>query len=622
MGTTSYSEGSAQFSRPCRFQSGKGIGAILSQKGHPIEYFSQKLSTRMQQASTYHREMFAITQVVSKWRQCLLGTRFTILTDQQSLKNLTNQTIQTPEQQKWLTKLVGYDFHIIYRPRKQNLATDALSCNSNASLVAIYVRTFNLEQELKSLNRSHPELLAIQQALQTGVENHGDYQFKDMMDCYFLKMKATNLHPAGLLQPLPIPDQVFEDIAMDFITCLPSSKWKTTILTVVDCLTKYGHFIPLSSTFSNQLVAEEFIVGVIRLQGPPRTIVIDRNPRFLHSFWQEINRLQGLTLVMSTTYHPQTDGQLEALNKCLEQYLHCYVADNPSKWVTMLPRAVQYFVPTFAGMTPFQALYGQEPPTVTRYILGSTSSELVAAYLIHRDAVLELLKGNLIKAQTRMKNFADKHPTELVFALGDWVFVKLKPYRQLSVRLKGVTSLEDDTLLQDCPDQTEIDDFNLEDKVDFQEGSNVVKSVDTSVNLNNKEDAFTEISRNPRNSEARVKDYHAKIWIRELPSSVQYLAHTIKQHWLVEKLGGATCVNAGFLSLEQLDLRYSNLIAGGIPKDIGSLFSLKVLNLTGNNFEHLPQSLAQLCVVEHLSLSYSKGLKEFPGFMRMPNFDT
>lgn len=69
--------------------SGLGIGAILSQRGHPIAYFSQKLSPRMQRASTYHREMFAITQAVSRWRQYLLGRQFMIFTDQQSLRNLT-----------------------------------------------------------------------------------------------------------------------------------------------------------------------------------------------------------------------------------------------------------------------------------------------------------------------------------------------------------------------------------------------------------------------------------------------------------------------------------------------------------------------------------------------------
>lgn len=100
----------------------QGIGAVLAQKGHPMAYYSRKLSNRMQGASTYYGQIFAIKQAVSKWRQYLLGRRFTIYTDQQSLKNLTNQTIQTPEQQKWLSKLVGFDFQIIYRPGKLNQA--------------------------------------------------------------------------------------------------------------------------------------------------------------------------------------------------------------------------------------------------------------------------------------------------------------------------------------------------------------------------------------------------------------------------------------------------------------------------------------------------------------------
>lgn len=97
-------------------------------------------------------------------------------------------------------------------------------------------------------------------------------------------MKDSHLHPAGLIQPLPISDEVVEDIAMDLITFLPSSKGKTTIMTVVTCLTKYDHFIPLPSTFLSHTVAEAFVVGIIRLYGPPRTIVTDRDPRFLHSF--------------------------------------------------------------------------------------------------------------------------------------------------------------------------------------------------------------------------------------------------------------------------------------------------------------------------------------------------
>lgn len=107
--------------------SGTGIGAVLTQEGHPIAFYSQKLSPRMRAASTYHREMFAITQAVQKWRQYLLGCKFEIVTDQQPLKALTNQVIQTPEQQRWLTKLIGYDFDIVYRTWKVNAADDALS---------------------------------------------------------------------------------------------------------------------------------------------------------------------------------------------------------------------------------------------------------------------------------------------------------------------------------------------------------------------------------------------------------------------------------------------------------------------------------------------------------------
>ena len=115
----------------------------------------------MQKVSTYHREMFAITQAVSKWRQYLLGRKFTIITDQQSLRSLTNQTIQTPEQQKWLTKLVGFDFHIVYRPGKQNAAADALSRSFEEAYMSISITSLELEQEYRQLNTNHYELITI-----------------------------------------------------------------------------------------------------------------------------------------------------------------------------------------------------------------------------------------------------------------------------------------------------------------------------------------------------------------------------------------------------------------------------------------------------------------------------
>jgi hypothetical protein len=103
------------------------IRAVLSQEGHPLAFFSKKMCPRMQAASVYVREMYAITETVKKWRQYLIGRHFHIFTDQKSLKNLLVQTIQTPEQQKWASKLQGFSFEIFYKPGKSNQVADALS---------------------------------------------------------------------------------------------------------------------------------------------------------------------------------------------------------------------------------------------------------------------------------------------------------------------------------------------------------------------------------------------------------------------------------------------------------------------------------------------------------------
>ena len=103
-----------------------GIGVVLMQQEQPISYFSKKLPLRMQQASAYVRELYAIV-VVKKWRQYFLGRRFIIRIAQKSLYALLNQVIQTLEQQQYLAKLLGYQYSIVYKPGRENRAADALS---------------------------------------------------------------------------------------------------------------------------------------------------------------------------------------------------------------------------------------------------------------------------------------------------------------------------------------------------------------------------------------------------------------------------------------------------------------------------------------------------------------
>lgn len=165
--------------------------------------------------------------------------------------------------------------------------------------------------------------------------------------------KVDHLLPTGLLQPLPIPQQIWEDLAIDFIVALPLSQGYSIIFVVIDRLSKFGYFIPLKSGFTSKVVADVFISNIVKVHGMPKTIVSDKDRVFIATFWQNLFKAQGMT----SSYHPQSDGQTENLNKTLEMYLRCFIFYNPKKWVSMLPWAQFWYNTSFHQHDPISSSF-------------------------------------------------------------------------------------------------------------------------------------------------------------------------------------------------------------------------------------------------------------------------
>lgn len=245
----------------------------------------------------------------------------------------------------------------------------------------------------------------------------------------------------GLLQPLPVPNGVWESIGMDFIEGLPPSGGKHCILVVVDRLSKNAHFISLSHPYTAIDVAQAYLDNIFKLHGLPKDIVSDRDPTFLRKVRRKLFRVQGVDLKRSTAYHPQTDGQTEATNKTLETYLRCMTAEAPQSWSKWLTLAEWWYNTTYHSAikcTPFEVIYGQSPPTHLPYLPGESSSAVVDRNMQKREGIINMLKFHLLRAQNRMKQSADSSRSHRELKVGDHVSLKLQPYRQNTMKNRNI----------------------------------------------------------------------------------------------------------------------------------------------------------------------------------------
>jgi transposase InsO family protein len=256
-------------------------------------------------------------------------------------------------------------------------------------------------------------------------------------------VKPSQQLPAGLLQPLPIPHRPWEVISIDFVGPFVRTKdYYDSVLVVIDKFSKMGHFIPTTMRITSEKTARLLINHVFKLHGLPSSIISDRDPRFTAGMWKEVFSALGVKLAMSSSYHPQTDGQTERLNRTLEAGLRAYADKKGADWADWLPMCEAFYnssTHSSTGQTPFE-MNGVVWTDAVTYALRSPimdgiKSQSAEDVLNGMKQAWEDARMMLMVRRERMKVNADKGRREEKYAVGDRVLLSTKNLSQASSKL-------------------------------------------------------------------------------------------------------------------------------------------------------------------------------------------
>lgn len=219
---------------------------------------------------------------------------------------------------------------------------------------------------------------------------------------------------------------------MDFIEQLPESSGFTSILVVVDRLTKQSLFIPTTDNIDSPGLAKLFIMHVFSKHGVPSHVTSDRGSEFVSRFFRALGTALDMKLHFTSGYHPEGDGQTERTNQTLEQYLRFYCNYQQDNWSDLLPLAEFAYnnAPNATtGVSPFFANKGYHP-NLSIHPERDLASAQARQYVTDLHELQEQLKDNIREAQQRYQGPADRRrsaPPE--FAPGQKVFVKAKFFK-------------------------------------------------------------------------------------------------------------------------------------------------------------------------------------------------
>jgi hypothetical protein len=235
---------------------------------------------------------------------------------------------------------------------------------------------------------------------------------------------------------LPIPEKPWEAISMDFVLGLPRmQRGVDSIFVVVDRFSKMAHFIPCQKTSDVTHIANLFFKEIVRLHGLPKSIVSDRDTKFIGNFWRTLWKKIRTKLMFSSSYHPQTDGKTEVVNRSLGDLLRSLVTEHHSSWDNVLPQAEFSYndsVNIRTGKIPFEIVYGRQPRGISKLrdseqiVTKSASAEEFAEAM---EDLHSRVKQRLLESNQEYKRRADQHRRQIQFEVGDLVLAHMRKER-------------------------------------------------------------------------------------------------------------------------------------------------------------------------------------------------
>lgn len=244
--------------------------------------------------------------------------------------------------------------------------------------------------------------------------------------------KPSNQAPAGLLHSMPIPTYPWQSISMDFLGPFPPCQGFDYLWVVMCRLTSTVHLIPTTTKVKASELAWMYVRDIVRLHGVAESIVSDRDSKFTSAFWKEVHRLLGTRLLMSTAFHPQTDGSTERANRSIIQVLRALVKPDQSDWVNQLPMtefALNSSTNSSSKFAPFELTQGYLPRMTQRVPHSSLpgvkafADQAIDNLEMAHDAIIESRVYQTYHANKRRRDESLLHGVENKIQEGDLVYL-------------------------------------------------------------------------------------------------------------------------------------------------------------------------------------------------------